>query len=211
MQGRKGDQAIQLSVLDPTPSVAKAMRKKPEDMVNIVEDLMKLLESLEQTYRRGRHTDPRRPSRPRPCCARSPLSSSSASDLTWTRGRWQFLPARRSLAPAERPRRPRPTKISHATKTAAMVKQPELGDQRDEHADEAADHPRQLKQRLGAGEHTRTDAFGDLALNQRVERELAQRLAGARDQRRGSSPGSGRRTRRHRSRRPRRRPGRPRP
>ena len=59
VQGRKGDQAIQLSVLDPTPSVAKAMRKKPEEMVNIVEDLMKLLESLEQTYRRGRHTDPK--------------------------------------------------------------------------------------------------------------------------------------------------------
>ena len=59
VQGRKGDQAIQLSVLDPKPSVAKALRKKPEDMVNIVEDLMKLLETLEQTYRRGRHADPR--------------------------------------------------------------------------------------------------------------------------------------------------------
>jgi cold shock protein len=59
VQGRKGDQAIQVSVLDPTPSVAKAMRKKPEDMVNIVEDLMKLLEQLERTYRRGRHADPR--------------------------------------------------------------------------------------------------------------------------------------------------------
>jgi len=59
VQGRKGDQAIQVSVLEPTPSVAKALRKKPEDMVNIVEDLMKLLEGLEQTYRRGRHADPR--------------------------------------------------------------------------------------------------------------------------------------------------------
>ncbi len=59
VQGRKGDQAIQVSVLDPTPSVSKAMRKKPEDMVNIVEDLMKLLESLEQTFRRGRHAEPR--------------------------------------------------------------------------------------------------------------------------------------------------------
>jgi CspA family cold shock protein len=59
VQGRKGDQAIQVSLLEPTPSVAKALRKKPEDMVNIVEDLMKLLESLEQTYRRGRHADPR--------------------------------------------------------------------------------------------------------------------------------------------------------
>ena len=59
VQGRKGDQAIQVSLLDPTPSVAKALRKKPEDMVNIVEDLMKLLENLEQTYRNGRHADPR--------------------------------------------------------------------------------------------------------------------------------------------------------
>jgi cold shock protein len=59
VQGRKGDQAIQVSVLDPKPSVAKALRKKPEDMVNIVEDLMKLLEKLEGTYRHGRHADPR--------------------------------------------------------------------------------------------------------------------------------------------------------
>ena len=59
VQGRKGDQAIQVTLLEPTPSVSKAMRKKPEDMVNIVEDLMKLLENLEQTYRRGRHPEPR--------------------------------------------------------------------------------------------------------------------------------------------------------
>src|SRR5919202_4773437 len=59
VQGRKGDQAIQVSLLDPPPSVSRAMRKKPEDMVNIVEDLMKLLEQLEQTYRRGRHADAR--------------------------------------------------------------------------------------------------------------------------------------------------------
>lgn len=57
VQGRKGDQAIQVSLLDPTPSIAKALRKKPEDMVNIVEDLIKLLESLEQNYRRGRHAE----------------------------------------------------------------------------------------------------------------------------------------------------------
>jgi CspA family cold shock protein len=57
VQGRKGDQAIQVSVLEPTPSVAKAMRKKPEEMVNIIEDLVKLLDNLERTYRRGRHSD----------------------------------------------------------------------------------------------------------------------------------------------------------
>jgi CspA family cold shock protein len=59
VQGRKGDQAIQVSVLDPKPSVAKALRKKPEDMVVIVEDLMKLLDGLEQSYRRGRHPEAR--------------------------------------------------------------------------------------------------------------------------------------------------------
>ncbi len=59
VQGRKGDQAIQLSVLDPTPSVARASRKSPDTMVNIVEDLIKLLENLERTYRRGRHPEAR--------------------------------------------------------------------------------------------------------------------------------------------------------
>lgn len=59
VQGRKGDQAIQVTVLDPTPSVSRALGKKPEAMVNIVEDLIKVLEGLERTYRRGRHPDPR--------------------------------------------------------------------------------------------------------------------------------------------------------
>jgi cold shock protein len=59
VQGRKGDQAIQLSVLEPKPSVAKALRKKPEEMIVIVEDLVKLLDRLEQSYRRGRHPEAR--------------------------------------------------------------------------------------------------------------------------------------------------------
>jgi CspA family cold shock protein len=59
VQGRRGDQALQVRVLDPTPSVAKAKRKKPEDMVRIVEDLIQLLDSVEQSYRRGRHPEAR--------------------------------------------------------------------------------------------------------------------------------------------------------
>jgi CspA family cold shock protein len=58
-QGRKGDQALQVRVLEPTASVSKAMRKKPADMVNIVEDLIRLLEGVEQGYRNGRHPDPK--------------------------------------------------------------------------------------------------------------------------------------------------------
>jgi CspA family cold shock protein len=58
-QGRRGDQALQVRVLDAPASVSKAMRRKPEDMVGIVEDLIKLLEGVEQTYRNGRHPEPR--------------------------------------------------------------------------------------------------------------------------------------------------------
>jgi cold shock protein len=46
-------------VLEPTQSVSKGMRKKPADMVNIVEDLYRLLENLEKGYRNGRHPDPK--------------------------------------------------------------------------------------------------------------------------------------------------------
>jgi CspA family cold shock protein len=61
VQGRKGDQALQVRVLDPVASVAKAVsksqRKKPADMVNIIEDLYGLLENIERSYRAGRHPD----------------------------------------------------------------------------------------------------------------------------------------------------------
>ncbi|MDQ4008364.1 MAG: cold-shock protein [Actinomycetota bacterium] len=59
VSGRKGDQALQLRVLDPTPSVAKAKRKPPEEMVRIVEDLIQLLDHVESSYRRGRHPESR--------------------------------------------------------------------------------------------------------------------------------------------------------
>jgi CspA family cold shock protein len=55
--GRRGDQALSVRVLDPLPSVAKAMRKTPDEMVAIVEDLIKLMDGLETTYRRDRHPD----------------------------------------------------------------------------------------------------------------------------------------------------------
>ena len=58
-QGRKGDQALQVRVLDAPPSVSKGMRKKPADMVNIIEDLYRLLENIEKGYRAGRHPEPK--------------------------------------------------------------------------------------------------------------------------------------------------------
>ena len=39
--GRKGDQALSVRVIDAPASLVKARRKKPEEMVVIVEDLIK--------------------------------------------------------------------------------------------------------------------------------------------------------------------------
>ncbi len=63
-QGRKGEQALQVRILDPQPSVAKAQRaaarppkKKPEQMVSIVEDLIRLLDGMGEGFRRGHAPD----------------------------------------------------------------------------------------------------------------------------------------------------------
>jgi len=62
-QGRRGDQALSVRVLGGTASVARnqaaARRKKPDEMVAIVEDLTKILERIEEGYRHGRHPDPK--------------------------------------------------------------------------------------------------------------------------------------------------------
>jgi cold shock protein len=61
VEGRKGQQALTVRVLEAPPSVAKAKvrRKKPDEMVVIVEDLIKLLDGISTTYRRGKHPDSR--------------------------------------------------------------------------------------------------------------------------------------------------------
>jgi cold shock protein len=60
-QGRRGDQALQVRVLDAPVSVARnqrqAQRKRPDEMVPIVEDLIRLLDGVGEAYRHGRHPD----------------------------------------------------------------------------------------------------------------------------------------------------------
>ena len=56
-EGKRGEQALSIHVLDPIPSVVAAQRKKPDDMVAIIEDLIKLLDGVSNTYRRDRHPD----------------------------------------------------------------------------------------------------------------------------------------------------------
>jgi CspA family cold shock protein len=62
-QGRRGDQALQVRVLDSPASVVRnqshARRKSPEEMVTIVEDLIRLLDGVGEAYRHGRHPDAR--------------------------------------------------------------------------------------------------------------------------------------------------------
>ena len=62
-QGRRGDQALQVRVLEAPASVSRgqsqARRKKPEEMVPIVEDLIRLLDGVGEGYRHGRHPEPR--------------------------------------------------------------------------------------------------------------------------------------------------------
>jgi CspA family cold shock protein len=62
-QGRRGDQALQVRVLDRAPSVSRnqrdARRKKPDEMATIVEDLISLLDGVGEAYRHGRHPDPK--------------------------------------------------------------------------------------------------------------------------------------------------------
>ena len=59
VEGRRGQQALSVQIIDTPPSVektiAKAKRKRPDDMVVITEDLIKLLDQVSEVYRRGKH------------------------------------------------------------------------------------------------------------------------------------------------------------
>jgi cold shock protein len=62
-QGRRGDQALQVRVLDSPASVVRnqshAKRKKPEEIAPIVEDLIRLLDGVGEAYRHGRYPESR--------------------------------------------------------------------------------------------------------------------------------------------------------
>ena len=52
--GRRGPQALSVTVNEPLPSMVKATRPAPEDMAAIVEDLIKRLDAAGNTLRRDR-------------------------------------------------------------------------------------------------------------------------------------------------------------
>ena len=57
-EGKRGEQALSVRVLDAPPSVVAAQRKPAEDMAVIVEDLIKLLDHLGNGLRRGKYPAP---------------------------------------------------------------------------------------------------------------------------------------------------------
>jgi len=58
MEGRKGEQALApVTVLDTPTSLSKATRKKPEVLAVMFEDLIKMLDSIGESYQHGRYPD----------------------------------------------------------------------------------------------------------------------------------------------------------
>jgi CspA family cold shock protein len=59
VDGKKGEQALSVRLLEAPPSLSKASRKSAEQMAIIIEDLIKMLDGLGNGYRRGRYADPK--------------------------------------------------------------------------------------------------------------------------------------------------------
>ena len=57
VDGKKGEQALSVRLLEAPPSLSKATRKSPEQMAIIIEDLIKMLDNIGNGYRRGRHPE----------------------------------------------------------------------------------------------------------------------------------------------------------
>ncbi|MFC6712777.1 cold-shock protein [Branchiibius cervicis] len=56
-EGRRGAQALSVTLTEPTVSLAARSRKPADDMAIIVEDLIKLLDNVGGSLRRGRYPD----------------------------------------------------------------------------------------------------------------------------------------------------------
>ena len=74
VDGKRGKQALSVKVLEQAPSVAKAMRKPAEDMAPVVEDLIKLLDNVSNSLRRGRYPDDQKSRAIARLCAQSPTT-----------------------------------------------------------------------------------------------------------------------------------------
>ena len=55
IEGRKGEQALSVDLVEPPPSLSKASRKKPEQLAVMFEDLIKVFDQVGNGYRHGRY------------------------------------------------------------------------------------------------------------------------------------------------------------
>ena len=55
VDGRRGKQALSLTVLSAAPSVVKSSRKPADDMAVLIEDVIKLLDGVSNQLRRGKY------------------------------------------------------------------------------------------------------------------------------------------------------------
>ena len=59
-EGRRGEQALSVRVLDPLPSLTQTHRRPAEELHGVVDDMIKLLEAkVQPDLRRGRYPDRR--------------------------------------------------------------------------------------------------------------------------------------------------------
>ena len=55
VDGRRGKQALTVSIIGPAPSVVKGSRKAAADMAVLIEDLIKLLDGVSNQLQRGKY------------------------------------------------------------------------------------------------------------------------------------------------------------
>ncbi|WP_062071453.1 cold-shock protein [Demequina sediminicola] len=55
--GRRGPSALSVTLIDPVTTVSQGLRKKPDEMTVIVEDLIKMLDGVSNSLRKGRYPD----------------------------------------------------------------------------------------------------------------------------------------------------------
>ena len=59
-EGRRGEQALSVRILDPLPSLAQSARRPAEELHGVIDDMIKLLEAkVQPDLRRGRYPDRR--------------------------------------------------------------------------------------------------------------------------------------------------------
>ena len=58
-EGRRGQQALSVRPLEQPQPASRTPRKSPDEMIVIVEDLIKLLDDMSTTFRRGRYPETR--------------------------------------------------------------------------------------------------------------------------------------------------------